>query len=93
LVHLVLIGIDELIVARHHFTRKGFRTVERPLDISWAVDNTHAETVRLLTSEKEASFATNCLSDMATAVAAFVIAFIGVLIRHIMQPLFFESVS
>jgi hypothetical protein len=85
----VVIGIDELILARYHFTREGFKTVERPFDLSWGVDDRQTQTLQLLNSEDEVDFPEHCRSDLITSVIAFVVLFIGMVIRTIMEPLFF----
>jgi hypothetical protein len=74
----VVIGIDELII-------------ERPLDINWVVESSNAETIRLLDSEDEAKFQGRCRSDMITSVVAFSLAFVGVLIRFVLEPTFFYA--
>jgi hypothetical protein len=89
----VVVLIDEVILARHHFTRKGFRTVERPFDISWVVTEAHAEAMRLFQGEDEKNFGAYCRSDMLTSVAAFSGAFAGVLVRRVVQPIFFTKTS
>jgi hypothetical protein len=89
----IVIGIDEVIVIRHHLTRGGFHTIERPLDISWVVSIAHAESTRLLNNEEE-DFPRHCESDMVTSVAAFAAIFVGVLVRRVMAPLvFFKAAS
>jgi hypothetical protein len=89
----VVILIDELMLWRHHSTRKGFRTIERPADISWVMEEGHVESIRLLNSEEEADLPKNCQSDLVTSVLAFVGVFAGVLIRTILQPVFFPTAS
>jgi hypothetical protein len=89
----VVIAIDELIITRHHLTRKGFRTIERPADISWVIGDNHVEAVRLLNSEEEDEFLDYCRSDMTTSVLAFAALFVGVLVRKFLQPQFFGSAS
>jgi hypothetical protein len=86
----IIILIDEVILVRHHLTRNGFTTIERPLDISWVVEG-HGESIRLLHGEEEENFAAHCRSDIVTSVAAFVGLFLGVLLRKIMRPLFFDD--
>jgi hypothetical protein len=88
-----VIIIDEFILCRHHVTRKGFKRIERPADISWVAEVAHAESIRLLNSEEEANFPRNCKSDLVTSVYAFVGVFIGVLVRMLLQPVFFAVAS
>jgi hypothetical protein len=89
----IVIIIDELILWRHHVTRNGFKTIERPADISWVTEVAHGESIRLLNSEEEANFPRNCRSDLVTSVYAFVGVFVGVLVRMLLQPVFFASAS
>ena len=79
---LVLI-IDEVLLARHHQTRGDFSTIERPGDLKWTIETEHVETIRLLNSEEEEMFTKNIDVDLNTSIIAFVIFFIGVLLRRL----------
>jgi hypothetical protein len=86
----VLLAIDEIVLARHHLTRGGFTTIERPADINWAAERDHAETIRLLSSEEETNMERNVGSDFVTSVFAFIAIFIGVTVRKSHDPAFFS---
>jgi hypothetical protein len=89
----VTIVIDELILARHHITRRGFTAIERPADVAWASEKGRAETVRLLTSEEEEAMEANLWSDFLTSVVAFVAIVVGVVVRKFFEPEFFARTS
>jgi hypothetical protein len=89
----VLIAIDELFLITYQLTRGGFTVIERPADLSWSVAAIHSESVRLLNSEAEAQFVSHILGDTGTSGIAFVIFFLGVLIRLMFSNAFFPSVS
>ena len=88
---LVLI-IDEVLLARHHQTRGDFSTIERPGDLKWTIEKEHVETIRLLNSEEEEMFTKNIDVDLNTSLIAFVLFFIGVILRRIVaSENFFRS--
>jgi hypothetical protein len=89
----VLLAIDELFLITYQLTRGGFTVIERPADLSWSVAALHSESVRLLNSEAEAQFVSHIHADTGASVVAFMIFFIGVLIRLIFSNTFFPSVS
>jgi hypothetical protein len=90
----VLILMDEMILAWYHSTRGGFKTIERPLDIQWTiVDDSHAETVRLLQEDDNSVLTRHCRSDMVTSVAAFIIMFMSVVVRRVLRSMFSDSAS
>jgi hypothetical protein len=72
----VILAIDEVVLARHHLTRGGFTTIERPADINWAAERDHAETIRLLNREEEANMERSIGSDFVISVFAFIAIFI-----------------
>jgi hypothetical protein len=89
----VLIAIDELFLVTYQLTRGGFTVIERPADLSWSVAAPHSESVRLLNSEAEAQFVSHIIGDTGASVVAFMIYFLGVLIRLVFTNTFFPSAS
>jgi hypothetical protein len=87
----VVILIDEMMLIRYHMSRGGFRAIERPKDITWAVDTLHAETIRLLTSEQEEMFSDHLNSDFVTSAVAFGGFFVGQLVRFLLNPAFWRT--
>ncbi|KAH0789772.1 hypothetical protein GPJ56_006274 [Histomonas meleagridis] len=83
---IVVVIIDELILTRHHFSRKGFRAIEKPGDITWNIETQHSETIRLLNSEEEESFQSNLKSDIITSFFAFFVFFIAIIMRRLIVP-------
>ena len=90
---LVVIGIDELMLWRHQITRGGFSVIERPGDIYWSGEVMQSESVRLLNSEEEDNFSKNMRNDIYTSIAAFAIFFVCVLLRKVLVPNFFTTVT
>ena len=90
---VVVIFIDELMLYRHQRTRGGFSVIERPGDIYWSGEVTQSESVRLLNSEEEENFSKNMRSDIYTSMAAFAIFFVCVLLRRVLVPDFFSTVT
>ena len=78
-----IIIIDEFMIIRHHLTRGGFSTVERPADISWTIETQHIESIRLLNSDEEDNFYRNLNTDILTAIISFSLFFIAVLLRQL----------
>lgn len=72
--------IDEFMLLRHQFSRDKF-TVERPADLTWSIESQHTESIRLLNNEEEENFYKNLNTDILTAVLAFTMFFVAVLVR------------
>jgi hypothetical protein len=89
----VVILIDELMLIRHQWTRGGFAAIERPVDISWRMDMSHVESIRLLNSEEESSFLKNLQDDITTSAIAFLSFALGVVVRRLLQPVVFATAS
>jgi hypothetical protein len=89
----VIILIDEMMLIRYQTSRRGFRAIERPRDLTWAVDTSHAETIRLLTSEQEELFGRHLDSDFVTSAVAFAAFFSGQLVRFLLRPGFWGEIG
>ena len=83
--YIVLI-IDELLLFRHHFSRKGFLSIECSKDLKWTIETEHVESIRLLNTEEEESFSENVKTDLITSFLAFCVFYFGVLLRRIVAP-------
>jgi hypothetical protein len=89
----VTVAIDELILARHHMTRKGFTIITCPGDVIWAGEKGPTESLRLLASEEEHAMEANVWSDFLTSIFAFVAIVVGVVVRKFFDPAFFDAAS
>jgi hypothetical protein len=85
----VSIAINEMMLVRYHLSRGGFRAIERPGDLNWAAEMSHAESIRLLNSEQEDRFTDHLTSDFVTSAVALTIFFIGQVVRFLLNPDFF----
>lgn len=86
---LLLPLIDEVMFIRHHISRENFSMIERPRDLIWTTESVHVESVRLLNSEEEETFARNIREDLMTSIISFITFFAGVLIRVFINANFF----
>jgi len=82
----VTLIIDELLILRHHMSRRGFPAIERPKDLKWTIETEHVESIRLLNSEEEETFTQNVKSDLSTSFISFCVFYVGVLLRRVVSP-------
>lgn len=83
--------IDEFMITRHQLSRDRF-TVERPADLTWSIESQHTESIRLLNNEEEENFDKNLNTDILTAILAFAMFFVIVLVRGVITSTnFFTS--
>jgi hypothetical protein len=87
----VSLVINEMILIRYHLSRGGFRSIERPCDLNWAAEMSHAESIRLLNSEQEDRFTDHLASDFVTSAVALSVFFVGQVVRFLLNPSFFIS--
>lgn len=81
--------IDEFMIIRHHFTRGGFSTVERPVDIAWTIEMQHTESIRLLNTAEEDNFEKHLDTDILSSVFSFFFLFFAILIRNLVTSMNF----
>ena len=74
---------DALMLGRYHYTRAGFVSIGRPIDLEWEADSKSNAYFSILSSDGEDAFASNLAADLVDSIVAVCIYAAGLILRQL----------
>lgn len=84
---------DCYMLGRYHYTRAGFVSVGRPIDLQYEADSKSNAYFSILSSEEEEVFTSNLKKDLVDSCVAQIVYLIGLVIRYYVKVDFVTSSS
>lgn len=74
---------DGFMLGRYHYSRAGFVSIGRPIDLEWEADSKSSAYFSILSSDGEDAFSSNLVTDLVDSIVAMCIYAAGLILRQI----------